>query len=65
MRENIGSEMIKSGVTLALFVDREVVILVALRTNSGLVLYRQEPNTGKEREQSTYDVDALHTIWMI
>ena len=63
--ENIGSEMIKRGVTLALFVDREVVILVALRTNSGLVLYSREPNTKKEREQSTYDVDALQTIWMI
>ena len=57
--------MIKSGVTLALFVEREVIILVALRTNSGLVFYGQEPNTGKQREQSTYDVDALQTIWMI
>ena len=59
MSENIGSEIIKRGVTLALFVDREVVSLVALRTNSGLVLYSREPNTGKEREQSTYVVDAL------
>ena len=66
MRENIGSEMIKRGVTLALFVDREVVIILgALRTNSGLVFCSREPNTGKEREQSTYDVDALQTIWMI
>ena len=62
MRENLGSEMIKRGDTLALFVDEQIVVLVALRTNSGLVLYSREPNTGKEREQSTYDVDALHDM---
>ena len=65
MRENIGSEMIRRGVTLALFVDREVVILGAFRTNSELMLYSREPNTRKDREQSTYDVDALRAIWMI
>ena len=57
--------MIKRGVTLALLVDEHIVILVALRTNSGLVLYSRESNTRKEREQSTHDVDALQTIWMI
>ena len=65
MSENIGSEIIKRGVTLALFVGEQIRILGALRTNSGLVFYSREPNTGKEREQSTYDVDALQTIWMI
>ena len=65
MRENIGSEMIKRGFTLALFVGEHILIFGALRTNSELMLYSREPNTRKEREQSTYDVDALQTIWMI
>ena len=58
MRENIGLEMIKSGVTLALFVDREVVILVALRTNSRLVFYRQEPNI--EKKESNQHTTSMH-----
>ena len=61
----MGSEMIKSGITLALFVDEHILIFGALRTNSELMFYSREPNTRKEREQSTYNVDALQAIWMI
>jgi hypothetical protein len=55
-------EMLKGWSMLALLVDSGVLIFGEFRTKSRLVFYRGKPNTGKVKQQSAHDVDALQTI---
>ena len=62
---NIGYDMLRGGITLALLSGGVKLLVGVMMLNSELVIYRRANNTGKQKQQSTHGNRAMHTKMMI
>ena len=57
--------MLRGGITLALLSGVVELLVGVMMLNSELVIYRRANNTGKQKQQSTHGIGAMHTKMMI